>query len=105
LGRRFVQFKDCVHNYNKHLIFPDCTKLFVKNCNMDFIRHNVTDYHFPKLQTVAVYDRQYHVDHEYWSKYKWIVDDYSTVNKYRFYVSDHDIHDFPVDKLRYGILK
>jgi hypothetical protein len=106
--RRVVLFTKFRSNRNEHLLFSDCTDLYVKNCSTEFITNNITNWHFPKVKNISVFDGRNELDKDQIDnlakKLNWQIGDYGTHDKYRFHVGAK-LWNIDVDRILYGILK
>ena len=115
LCRRIVLFKSNIYDYNRRLYFPHCDTLFIRNCTSKFIEYNITNEHFPKLKNVSIatsnlmndyVDKKYLKDFSQLCKTNnWNINEYRSINKYRFYMSNKSVYvDIP-ERIWYGMLK
>jgi hypothetical protein len=73
---------------NKKLYFPECKKLYIKNCSPYFLTTNVSNIHFPKLETIYAYKNDcfadWQVPQNLAKYYKWSIDNYDEIPDYKF---------------------
>ncbi len=74
--------------FNKHICFDNCTSLFIKDCDEEYLSNNVSFLSFPQLQNIAVKDNDW--DNKYlYMKYLseingWKTIDYDMIKQYKF---------------------